>query len=266
MIAKSILLFIFGVSIGSFINVIRYRYKKVQSIIIPRSYCDNCKKKLNWYLNIPLISWILLKGKCKFCKFKIPYSYPLIETIVGFVFVLNIFSNKYFSENYQTLNLALICVFSFFLITISLLDIDHFIIPNNLNLNLAAIAIPVMIFLQLNENDNSNLFFLRIIYSIIIFLILESFSYFYNILFKKFPYGMGDSKLISAFILWLGIKGTLITIFLSIYLAGFFILFSKILQIKKYNSKIPFGPFLSLGAYLTILFGNEFWLKRLFFL
>lgn len=266
MIAKSILLFIFGVSIGSFINVIRYRYKKVQSIIIPRSYCDNCKKKLNWYLNIPLISWILLKGKCKFCKFKIPYSYPLIETIVGFIFVLNIFSNKYFSENNQSLNLTLICVFSFFLITISLVDIDHFIIPNNLNLNLAAIAIPVMIFLQLNENDNSNLFFLRIISSIIIFFILESFSYFYNIFFKKFPYGMGDSKLISAFILWLGIKGTLITIFLSIYLAGFFILFSKILQIKKYNSKIPFGPFLSLGAYLTILFGNEFWLKRLFFL
>ena len=148
MIAKSILLFIFGVSIGSFINVIRYRYKKVQSIIIPRSYCDNCKKKLNWYLNIPLISWILLKGKCKFCKFKIPYSYPLIEIIVGFIFVLNIFSNKYFSENNQTLNLALICVFSFFLITISLLDIDHFIIPNSLNLNLAAIAIPLMIFLQ----------------------------------------------------------------------------------------------------------------------
>tara|TARA_B100000212_G_C27184282_1_gene451713 strand:- start:48 stop:632 length:585 start_codon:yes stop_codon:yes gene_type:complete len=189
----------------------------------------------------------------------------LIETIVGFVFVLNIFSNKYFSENNQTLNLALICVFSFFLITISLLDIDHFIIPNNLNLNLAAIAIPVMIFLQLNENDNSNLFFLRIISSIIIFFILESFSYFYNIFLKKFPYGMGDSKLISVFILWLGIKGTLITIFLSIYLAGFFILFSKVLRIKKYNYKIPFGPFLSLGAYLTILLGNEFWLSRLFF-
>ena len=266
MIAKSILLFIFGVSTGSFINVIRYRYKKGKSIIIPRSYCDNCKKKLNWYLNIPLISWILLKGKCKFCKFKIPYSYPLIEIIVGFIFVLNIFSNKYFSENNPTFNLALICVFSFFLITISLLDIDHFIIPNNLNLNLAIISIPVMIFLQLNENDNSNLFFLRIISSIIIFLILESFSFFYNITFKKSPYGMGDSKLISVFILWLGIKGTLITIFLSIYLAGFFILFSKVLRIKKYNSKIPFGPFLSLGAYLTILLGNEFWLNRLFFL
>ena len=109
---KIFILFVFGLSFGSFINVIRYRFTKKQSILVPKSYCDNCKKKLNWFLNIPFFSWFFLKGKCRFCKYKIPYSYTLVELFVGIIFVLNNFSIGYFFDNYRMINLILYCIFS----------------------------------------------------------------------------------------------------------------------------------------------------------
>tara|TARA_Y100001978_G_scaffold169857_1_gene158925 strand:+ start:3980 stop:4786 length:807 start_codon:yes stop_codon:yes gene_type:complete len=263
---KIITIFIIGLCFGSFINVIRYRFNQKQSIIFPNSYCDNCKIKLDWVLNIPIFSWLFLQGKCKFCKFKIPYSYPLIEIFVGIIFVINNFSIGYFFIDNQIMNLIIVCIFSFFLITISLIDIDHYIIPNILNLILIIISIPLILKLQINIDKNNLFLFQRVLSSIIFFIVLESFSSIYKSFFKKYPYGVGDSKLIAVFILWLGIEGTLITLVLAIYLAGLFIFLSWICKNSKYKSIIPFGPFLCLGAYLTIFFGNEFFIDKLLFL
>ena len=263
---KIITLFVIGLSFGSFINVIRYRFAERESILFPNSYCDNCKRQLNWFLNIPIFSWLFLKGKCKFCKFKIPYSYPLIELFVGIIFVLNNFSIGYFFIDNQIINLTLVCIFSFFLISISLIDIDHYIIPNILNLILIIIAIPLILKLQISLDKNYLFLFQRVFTSVIFFIAFESFSSIYKLFFKKYPYGVGDSKLISVFTLWLGLKGTLITIVLAIYSAGFFIFLSWICKTSKYKSIIPFGPFLCLGAYLTIFFGNELVINKLLLL
>ena len=262
LVFKFITLFIIGICFGSFINVIRYRFTKKQSILFPNSYCDSCKRKLNWFLNIPIFSWLFLRGKCKYCKYKIPYSYPLLELFVGLIFILNNFSLNNFFINNQSINLILVCVFSFFLISISLIDIDHYIIPNILNLILCIISIPIILKFNLSINENYIFLFVRIFSAIIFFTGLELFSNIYNSIFTKYPYGVGDSKLISVFILWLGVKGTLITILLAIYSAGFFILLFWISKNLKYKSIIPFGPFLCFGAYLTIFFGNDLLINK----
>jgi len=262
---KIITLFIIGASFGSFINVIRYRFAKKVSLLFPNSYCDNCKRKLNWFLNIPILSWLFLKGKCKFCKFEIPFSYPLVELFVGIIFVLNKFSIGYLFIDNQIINLSLVCIFSFFLISISLIDIDHYIIPNILNLILIIIAIPLILKLQISIDKNYLFLFQKVLTSIIFFIGFESFSNIYKLFFKKYPYGAGDSKLISVFTLWLGVKGTLITLVLAIYSAGLFIFLSWISKNSKYKSIIPFGPFLCFGAYLTMFFGNDFFINKLLF-
>tara|TARA_Y100000589_G_scaffold233359_1_gene220835 strand:+ start:2097 stop:2900 length:804 start_codon:yes stop_codon:yes gene_type:complete len=263
---KFITLFITGICIGSFINVIRYRFTKKQSILFPNSYCDYCKRKLNWFLNIPIFSWFFLKGKCKFCKNKIPNSYPIIEFFVGLIFVINNFSVNYFYTNNQFINLILVCLFSFFLISISLIDIDHYIIPNIFNLLLFIISIPIILKFNLILYENYIFLFTRIFIAITFFIVLESFSNIYKSFFKKYPYGVGDSKLISVLVLWLGLKGTLISVLLAIYSAGFFILLSLIFKNLKYKSIIPFGPFLCFGAYLTVIFGNDLFINKLLLL
>ena len=263
---KIITLFLIGTCFGSFINVIRYRFTKRESIVFPRSYCDNCKRKLNWFLNIPIISWLFLRGKCKFCNYKIPYSYPLVELFVGIIFFLNNFSVNYFFINNQFINLIYVCIFSFFLISISLIDIDHYIIPNILNFILIIISIPLILKFDLNQYENFINLFIRVFICIIFFIGLESFSNIYKTFLKKYPYGVGDSKLISVFILWLGVKGTLISILLAIYSAGIFILLSWIFNKLENKSIIPFGPFLCFGAYLTIYFGNDLFISKLLLL
>ena len=263
---KFITLFIIGICFGSFINVIRYRFIKKQSILFPNSYCDNCKRKLHWFLNIPIFSWLFLRGKCKFCKYKIPYSYPLLELFVGLIFVLNNFSINYFFINNQIINLIIICIFSFFLISISCIDFDHYIIPNVLNLLLIIISIPIILKFDLSLYENYISLSMRIFSAIVFFTALELFSNIYNLFFNKYPFGVGDSKLISVFILWLGVKGTLITILLAIYSAGFFILLLWSSKNLKYKSIIPFAPFLCFGAYITIFFGNDLLINKLLLL
>ena len=265
LLSKLLILLIFGVCFGSFINVVRYRFSYQESLLFPNSYCDNCKKRLYWHQNIPIISWLVLGGRCKFCNYKIPISYPLIEIIVGMIFVLNNFSKNYFFQNSPNANLILICIFSFFLIAISLIDLDHLVIPNSLTLSLLICSIPMLLVMQLSEDQNYYFIISRIFQSAISFIVLEFFSNIYYIFCKKVPFGMGDSKLISVFVIWLGIKAVLVSLLLSIYFAGFFIFISLISKKIKYKSKIAFGPFLCLGGYLTLYFGKDFWLEKLFF-
>ena len=86
---ETILVFILGCCLGSFINVILYRFPKNQSILFPRSFCPKCESKIIWIDNIPLLSWIFLSGKCRKCKQKINFKYPLIEFLTGIIFLLS---------------------------------------------------------------------------------------------------------------------------------------------------------------------------------
>ena len=120
-------LIILGAIFGSFANVCIYRLPKEQSVITKRSFCPNCKKKINWFYNIPIFSYLYLKGKCKNCKKKIPFQYLLVESISSFSFVAIYY---FFGFTIETLLL----IFLFFIyIIIFFIDLKYYIIPNSLN-------------------------------------------------------------------------------------------------------------------------------------
>ena len=120
-----ILFFIFGTLIGSFLNVIIIRLPKNLSIVTPRSHCPNCKNEIPFYLNIPIISYIFLKGKCQKCKSKISLQYISIEIITGLIFYLLFSSLPFEIEKAIILSLVFSC-----LIIIAMIDFYHFLIPS----------------------------------------------------------------------------------------------------------------------------------------
>ncbi|MBM3246552.1 MAG: prepilin peptidase, partial [Candidatus Omnitrophica bacterium] len=127
MIAK-IFVFIFGSIVGSFLNVCIYRMPKGQSVVWPGSHCPNCEKKIHWYDNAPFISYVVLRGRCRFCKQKISPVYLIVELLTAIIFLL--FFN-YFGLNYDFfVNLVLACS----LIVATFIDIKHRIIPDEISI------------------------------------------------------------------------------------------------------------------------------------
>lgn len=238
--------FIFGTCVGSFLNVCIYRVPENQSIIFPGSSCPNCHSSIPFYLNIPIISYTFLRGRCKYCSHPISFRYPFIEALTGVIAVLLFLKFSFTS--------ALLYWFVFIstLITISFIDFDHQIIPDR-------ISIPgIFVF-------SSSCYFLpemTIIQSITGILggggILYAVAAFYYLLRKQEGMGGGDIKLLAMIGAATGIKGVFFTIFTG-SLIGTLVGISTMLYMRISDTKfrIPFGPFLSAGAVLYIFFGQE---------
>ncbi len=238
--------FLFGACIGSFLNVCIYRIPKKKSIVFPRSFCPNCKNDIPLYLNIPILSYIFLWGKCRFCKNKISIRYPLVEALTG-IFALLLFYKF-------NLGPAFFYWFVFIsvLITISFIDFDHQIIPDIISLPGIIIFASSFYFLPEMTIQKAILGILTGGGS------LYTVAFFYYLLKKQEGMGGGDIKLLAMIGAATGIKGVIFTIFagsLSGTVFGILIMIStKIFDTKL---KIPFGPFLSTGAILYIFFGEQ---------
>ena len=253
-----IFLFIFGSCFGSFLNVYRFRYPKSISIIYPGSFCPKCKKKIPWFFNIPIISWFLLKGKCNFCKSNISFQYPLVEFLTAILFTFNIFAIPHFSTNYLV-NIIGLTFFCSLLIAASLIDLDNLVIPNNL---LLFGSISGLIFNLATRKIYFGENFLIIIYKYLllsfIFLVLfEIFNFIISTIVKKEAFGFGDSKYLFMISTWLGIKGTLFTLILSIYIGGLISILLILSRLISRKGKIPFGPYLSISAYTIGIIGSD---------
>ena len=253
-----IFLFIFGSSVGSFLNVYRFRYPKSISIIYPRSFCPKCKKKIPWYLNIPIISWFALTGKCFFCKSKISISYPLIEFITATLFTLNSFSISYFSPDYFV-NLFGFIFFTALIMAVALIDFDNYIIPNDL---LIFGTISGFFFNMFTRKIFFGDKFLVIFYeylflSLIFFICFEILNFAISAIIKKEAFGFGDSKYLFMISTWLGLNGVLSTFILSIYIGGIITLVLVLFKLIPRRGKIPFGPYLSISAYVVGMIGSD---------
>jgi len=253
-----IFLFIFGSCIGSFLNVYRFRYSKSISIIYPSSFCPKCKKNISWYLNIPIISWIFLRGKCFFCKKNIPISYPFIEFLTGILFFLCGFSNYVFSTNYLV-NLIGLVLFTSIIISISLIDFDHLVIPNDILIFGTGVGLVFnLITSKISYGDK----FLTIIYehlflSLIFVISFEILNLIITLIIKKEAFGFGDTKYLFMISTWLGVSGGVTTLLISIYVAGFTTIFLILIKQISRKGKIPFGPYLSISAFSIIIFGSD---------
>ena len=253
-----IFLFIFGSCVGSFLNVYRFRYPKSISIISPGSFCPKCKKKIPWFFNIPIISWFLLKGKCNFCKSNISFQYPLVEFLTAILFTFNIFAISHFSPNYLV-NIIGLTFFCSLLIAASLIDLDNLIIPNNLILfgSISGLIFN-LITRKIYFGDNILIIIYKYLFLSFIFLVLfEIFNFIISMIVKKEAFGFGDSKYLFMISTWLGIKGALFTFILSIYIGGVISILLILLRLIPRKGKIPFGPYLSLSAYVIGMIGTE---------
>ena len=236
---KYILFFVLGTILGSFYNVVGYRIPKKESIIYPPSHCPKCNHKLKFYELIPIMSYIIQKGKCKNCKEKIGLFYPIFELITGLLFAISL---KIFG---LTPNLLLILTFISMLIIITISDIKYMIIPDSILLFFSIlILIEIYIFKGFNEVLSS------ITNGIISFIIMYLIKKFGDFLFKKESMGGGDIKLMFVIGLFKSYKNALLTIFIG-SLIGLPI---SLISIKKNTNHIlPFGPLLSSAATIIVL-------------
>lgn len=239
-------IFLVGTCIGSFLNVCIYRIPENKSIITPGSSCPHCSNLIPFYCNIPILSYVFLRGRCKFCNTRISIRYPSIEALTG------LFALFLFQKFGLTPALAFWFVFISVLITISFIDIDHQIIPD-------IISLPgILIFA-------SSFYFLpeMTIKSTILGILagggsLYAVALFYYYVRKQEGMGGGDIKLLAMIGAATGIKGIFFTIFAgSLFGTAVGIIIMLYTKIADTKLKIPFGPFLSLGAVLYIFYGNE---------
>jgi len=231
---ENFFIFIFGLFIGSFLNCLIYRLEKNESFWRGRSYCPHCNHILSWQDLIPLFSFLILKGKCRYCNQKISLQYPLVELSTAILFIL-IF-NQFLIFNF--LNLIYYWFITSLLIIIFVYDLKHYLIPDKI----IYLAIILTLFYQFQFFSWD-----------LIFGILPSLFFLVIIIFSKEKWlGMGDFKLAILMGLFLGWPKILIALFLAFFIGTIIGIGLIIASKKTLKSEIPFGPFLVVGTFLTL--------------
>ena len=227
-------LFIFGTIFGSFFNVVGSRLPNGESIVTPPSHCTNCNHRLTWKELIPIVSFLLQRGKCVKCKHEISWFHPLYELATGILFAL---SYQIFGFSIELL-LALTFVSTLMILIVS--DYYYMIIPDSILL-VGIILIMIEIFIMIGWQ---NLLF-SVIDGLIAFAIMYVIKLFGDFLFKKESMGGGDIKLLFLFGLVLGAPVAILSIFLASFIA---LPISLLILYRNKTNIIPFGPFLSISA------------------
>lgn len=259
-----ILLFIFGSVIGSFLNVCIYRFPREQKIGLTRSRCPHCNEIIRWYDNVPFISYIILKGKCRYCRGYISFRYFVVELLTAVMFCA-------LWWNFAAEGPALAIIYSIFvslLIIGSFIDLEFLIIPDVINISGIIIGLAASaLYPQLMK---AHVWYYGLLRSFIGILAGGGSLYLIAItagaILKKEAMGMGDVKLLAMIGSFLGWPWIFFTIFISSLLgtvAGLALIAAKKTDIK---GKIPFGPYLAMGAVISLFFGPEIinWYINLF--
>ena len=254
--------FVIGTCIGSFLNVIIYRFPNNLSIITPRSFCPKCKTQLTWRENIPLLSWLIQGRKCISCKTSISFRYPFIELLTGVFFAICVNSSPslYSSISNLFFNTCFSWIFLSLLISIAFIDIDCLWIPQGiLNFGFITGFLGLIFLVIFGKEFNKIIFLLKGLGSpLISFFIFEIFRRVAKYIFKKDAIGKGDSKLVAMLALWLGPLGTLFAIGFSYIFAAIYCLAGLSMNFLRFRQVIPFAPFISLGGLTVWFLGNEF--------
>ena len=234
-----------GLCVGSFLNVCIYRLPASKSIIHPRSMCSNCSTFIAFYDNIPVFSYIWLRGRCRHCQVKIPLRYPMVELLAGF------FAVGTYLKFGLTIEALIYFTFIAGLLVVTFIDLDHRIIPDAITLPgipicfAASFALSAVTYKEALLGilvGGGSLFFVAWTYSLIT---------------KKEGMGGGDIKLLAMMGAIVGWKGTLFTIFVA-SLIGTLAGLAVMLQSRDgMKLAVPFGPFLSIGGVAYIFFGTQ---------
>ena len=255
MIAMSILIFALGLAIGSFLNVCIYRLPQGLSIHSPRrSFCPECRTPIRFYDNIPVLSYIFLKGRCRHCDTAISRVYPLVELTTGILFLCSLYRFG------PTLTLWHSCLFISLLLPIAWIDARWYIIPNAIILVGLITGTAVTLLIALTHHNPGYLID-HLIGAVAGGTSMALIAVVGTVLFRKKAMGGGDIKLMILIGLFLGGWPHLLVVIMASAFTGSIIGLFLVALGKKSGggSRIPYGPFLVIGATLDLFWGNEVW-------
>jgi leader peptidase (prepilin peptidase)/N-methyltransferase len=242
---NDVLIFILGLIVGSFSNVCIYRIPKNESIIYPASHCPKCRTKIKPIDNIPLLSYILLKGRCRNCKSKISLQYPIVEFLTGLIYLI-----IYLTYGLSIQSLIYIILASALLI-IAFIDLNEQIVPDEISLPGIVAGFILSFFVPYISFINSAL---GVVVGGGIILIIGMAG---SVIFKKEAMGGGDVKLAAMIGAFLGWRYIVISLFLGFFLGALAGIILIMLKIKSREDTVPFGPFIVLGSFITLLWGEK---------
>jgi leader peptidase (prepilin peptidase)/N-methyltransferase len=266
-----VFVFLFGAAIGSFLNVVIHRVPNEQSIVFPNSACPSCKKPIAAYDNIPILSWLMLGGKCRNCKEPIAWRYPAVELLTAGVFVLTYWQIGLIAF----LPVGLIFVAA--MITLIFIDAEHMILPNVITYPLLTFALIVRLVFPLfldsgqlpdmSSGPGFSLFgypawLMSLIAAVVGALVGGGSLWLVGELWKRLrgvdAMGLGDVKMMFAVGALLGWRLTVLTIFIGAFAGA---LIGSVLvarqKDKDFQTQIPFGIFLGIGSIIALLFGER---------
>ncbi|MGD0152179.1 MAG: prepilin peptidase [Thermacetogeniaceae bacterium] len=237
---------VFGLCIGSFLNVVIYRLPRGESIVVRRSHCPDCHREIAWYDLIPLVSYLLLRGRCRSCRAPISWRYPLVEFLTAALFLILYLHFGLVTALLKYLFLAAL------LVAVSFIDLEHFLIPDCLVLTGVIFGIAAGFIVR----DTS-------FWSALLGAVSCSGFLFLVALISRGGMGMGDVKLALVTGLFLGWPQGLVGLFAGACAGGLLAIILLLTGIKGRKDSIPFGPFIALGTMVALLWGGQI-LKLLF--
>jgi leader peptidase (prepilin peptidase)/N-methyltransferase len=247
MFLQLVFLLVAGLVFGSFVSALTYRYPRGLSVVKGRSFCPKCKRQIAWLDNIPLLSFLILGGKCRDCRKKISWRYPVVEfaTAMGFV-IIGYFATTLQGGSFKGVTLFYSLAIFIILISIFIVDLEHRIIPDDFVFWGIFISVVYSLFIIPDSLFTSFLAgFLSGLLLLIIFLLT-----------KGRGMGLGDVKFAVLGGLIIGIKLFYVWLMLAFLTGGATGIILILVRKARFKSKIAFGPFLIVGLGLAILFGN----------
>ena len=232
-----ILVFLFGIAVGSFLNVCILRLPKGESIVKGSSHCTSCGKKLKWYELIPLFSFLALRGRCSGCKARISAQYPLVEALNGVLWLLAFLVLGFTPEA------VLACLLAAALVVVAFIDAHTQEIPDGASVFIMALGVAAT-FLDLNHWLTHLIGFLAV--SLPLYLVF--------VITKERGIGGGDIKLMAGCGLFLGWKLVVLAFFLGCILAS--VIHLTLMASKKADRTLSFGPYLSAAVFIVALWGT----------
>lgn len=263
--------FFFGAVVGSFLNVVIHRVPHEESIVFPNSACPNCKKSIKPYDNVPILSWLILGGKCRNCQNPISPRYLFVELLTGLLFLL-----VYWSIGFNAF-LPVALTFTAAIISLVFIDAEHMILPNVITYPLLVFAVIIRLvfplffgadyftdfrIFPLNQMANSPAWLISLVGAILGAFVGGGFLWLVGAIWKKLrgvdAMGLGDVKMMFAVGALLGWRLTLLSIFIGAFagaVIGVFVIARQ--KEKDFQTQIPFGIFLGIGSILSLLFGEQ---------
>jgi leader peptidase (prepilin peptidase) / N-methyltransferase len=234
---------IFGLAIGSFLNVCIHRLPRGQSLATPPSRCPSCERPLRWFHNIPVASWIALGGRCGHCRAPISIQYPVIELVTALLWVLIVWMTPvgWLLVSRLVLGTALIVLF--------MIDLEHQLLPNAITLPGIAVGLAFSIAAPPGPIDS-------LVGIALGGGVLYGIAAAYYLVRKEEGMGMGDVKMLAMVGAFLGWQAVLLTLVLSSFAGAVIGLVMIVLQKGDMRYALPFGTFLAVGALIAMLFGD----------